>query len=303
MLFPADERSLPPDDHPDHLRLSRTGATKALDLLLWLAGPYERDAATGWRVAEPVPGPETLSGFCDTQGCVDVARLTERLGQLGIVAAVHPVCRCRRSPASARSRDAASCGRGRWPTRRCSSSSSGRGPGHPTAEEIAEAIGEGHNLRTTRRLFSDDSRFTRVDMDHIALASLEPSGIRQHCDGNRRRDRPSRRIGERRDLVATLVRQFSLRGSNACECTFKAPMFIIEGDTVRRRTDGEDKLGVPPSVTTAPACYLLGSETVRLASRADLRCAARQRTARRSAGSPRGVARCLPGRTAGLHVR
>ena len=155
-----------------------------------------------------MPGPETLSGFCDTQGCVDVARLTERLGQLGIVAAVQPVWM--QEIAHLRSIEG-----------RCllwSGSVADKAMlllqfwGRPaTAEEIAEAIGEGHNVRTTRRLFSDDSRFTRVDMDHIALRAWNlPEYVNIATEIGEEIDRLGGSANVE-DLVATLVRQFSLR--------------------------------------------------------------------------------------------
>jgi hypothetical protein len=250
----------------DHFHQTTTHITRdfpeatrqgALDLYLWLAGPYERDPGTGWLTVGSVPGPETISEFCDTQGRVNVAGLTERLVLLGIVSAVQPIWMHEVAHLrfieghyyrwSGTVADKAAILLQLW--------------GRPaTAEEIVDGIGEGHNVRSTRSRLFEDSRFTRVDMDHVALRAWglpEYSGIAAEIGEDIDRRGGSANVEE---VITTLVRQFSLR-EQSVRAYLAAPMFIIEGDKVRRRTDS-DAFGVPPRVTTTPACYVLGSEAI-----------------------------------------
>ncbi len=64
---------------------SEAGRDRVFDLLLWLAGPYAWDSATGWLRAGEVPGPEIIDAFTDGRGRVDMERLQQHLAGCGLL--------------------------------------------------------------------------------------------------------------------------------------------------------------------------------------------------------------------------
>lgn len=229
----------------------------ARDLFLWLAGPYERDAATGWIANTEVPGAETANGFLDAEGHVDLAGLKSFLSRRRIVPAIHQdwlehIARVRVIEGhtylwSGSVTDKAAILLRLW--------------GRPaTAEELVAAIGDGHNVRATRSRLFEDSRFSRVDMDRVALRAWgleEYSGIAEEIG-----QEIDRRGGNAdvEDLVATLVRQFSLR-EQSVRAFLSVPMFVVDGRTIRRRAE-TDSFEPPPPITDVPACYVLSPDSL-----------------------------------------
>jgi len=225
------------------------------DLFLWLAGPYERDASTGWLAVGQMPGPETARDFCDAFGGVDVACLEDRLNQLGVVPALHrlwmeeiaKICEVEGHFLlwSGTVIDKAERILHLWHQ-------------PATVEEMVEAIKEEHDTRATRDRLFQDRRFVRVDMDRFALRAWgckEYPGIAEAIAQEIDRGGGSANV---EGLVATLVSQvseFHLREVSV-RVYLKAPVFVIQGDTIRRRTD-QDPYGILPPVTNAPGCYLL----------------------------------------------
>jgi hypothetical protein len=63
-----------------------------------------------------------------------------------------------------------------------------------------------------------------------------------------------------RDLTDTLVAKFDLRKASV-KFYLNAPMFVIEGDTVRRRRSTDAHAPVPPIADTA-GCYLVGPDAL-----------------------------------------
>lgn len=100
----------------------------------------------------------------------------------------------------------------------------------------------------------------RVDMNRVGLRSWgleEYSTIAEEIDQELDIRGGSADLD---DLVATLVARFSLREASVRLYVY-APMFILEGNTIRRRTIADSQISVPP-VTEVAGCYMLGSDTL-----------------------------------------
>jgi hypothetical protein len=237
--------------------VSDAGRERVLDVLLWLAGPYSWDSATGWLRTKEVPGPEVIDTFSDERGRVDMQRLQEHLTGSGLLPAVQPVWRDQIGRIrniesnwliwSGTVTDKAARVLDVW--------------GRPaTPEEIVNSIGEGHDVRATRSRLLEDERFMRVDMTRIGLRSWgleEYSSIAEEIDQELDRRGGTADLG---DLVATLVARFNLREASI-RFYVNAPMFVLEGDTIRRRTSADAHDPVPP-VTDTAGCYLLGPDAL-----------------------------------------
>ncbi len=129
-----------------------------------------------------------------------------------------------------------------------------------TPEEIVNAIGEGHDVRATRSRLFEDERFMRVGMTRVGLRSWgleEYSSIAEEIDRELERRGGTADLG---DLIVTLVTRFNLREASI-KVYLNAPMFVLEGDTIRRRTSADGQDPVPP-VTETASCYLLGVDAL-----------------------------------------
>jgi hypothetical protein len=256
--------AIPPDSHYYRESISRlmrdvtpSEHDRVVQQLLWLAGPHRQDATTGWLTAGDVPGPETAVACTDADGNIDRERLREALENCGLVPAVHDVWIHRISQVrdidgrlvlwSGSATDKAAMLLERW--------------GRPaTAEEIVEAIDEELNVRATRSRLFYDERFMRVDKDRVALRSWgleEYSGIADEIGQEIDRRGGAADVD---DLVATLVRQFSVR-EQSVRAYLMAPMFIVEGTTVRRRAADEPYIA-KSNFTDVPQCYRVGRDSI-----------------------------------------
>ncbi len=237
--------------------VSEEGQERVLDFLLWLAGPYSLNSATGWLQAGEVPSPEIIDTFSDERGRMDMERLQQHLSGSGLLPGVQAVWldqigRIRKVE-------------GNWLLWAGTVSDKAARLleiwGQPaTPEEIVNAIGEGHDVRGTRSRLFEDERFMRVDMTRVGLRSWgleEYSSIAEEIDQELDRRGGTAAIG---DLIATLVTRFNLREASI-RFYINAPMFVLEGDTIRRRTSADAHDPVPP-VTDTAGCYLLGADAL-----------------------------------------
>jgi hypothetical protein len=237
--------------------VSDAGRERFLDVLLWLAGPYSWNSDTGWLQSGEVPGPELIDASSDARGQVDLESLRHRLAGSGLLADV--LTAWIDQIGKIRNVD------GKWLNWMGSVTDKAARLldlwGQPaTPDEIVKAIDEGHDVRSTRSRLFEDERFMRVDMNRVGLRSWgldEYSSIAEAMD-----EELDRRGGtaDVNDLVAAVVDRFNLREASV-RSYLTAPMFVLEGDTIRRRTSADAHEPVPPVVETA-ACYLIGPDAL-----------------------------------------
>ena len=237
--------------------VSEAGRERVLDFLLWLAGPYSWDSDTGWLQAGEVPGPDIIKAFSDERGRVDIERLQQHLASCGLLAGVqtawlNQIGQFRNVEGNWLNwaglvTDKAAHLLEIW--------------GRPaTSEEIVDTIGEGHDVRITRSRLLDDERFIRVDRTRIGLRSWgleEYSSIAKEIDQELERRGGTAALS---DLIATLVHRFNLLEASV-RTYVNAPMFVLEGNTIRRRTSADAHAPFPRSLTL-PGCYLLGVDVL-----------------------------------------
>jgi hypothetical protein len=237
--------------------VSDAGRERVLDLLLWLAGPYSWESSLGWLCKAEVPDRNVLESCSDERGRVDLDRVRSRLAEVGLLPDaqttwIEQVGRVKFVEGSWLLWD------GSVPDKAFRLLEIWGEPATP--EQIVDAIGEGHDLKASRNRLFDDERFMRVDMNRIGLRSWgleEYSSIAEEIDQElERRGGPA----DIDDVVSTLVSRFSLREASVW-LYVTAPMFVIEGSTVRRRTTGDPLPAVQP-VTEIPDCYLLGPDSL-----------------------------------------
>ena len=233
------------------------GNERTLDFLLWLAGPYSWDSSTGWLLSGEMPGHEILYEFRDDRGCVDLPRLQQRLAESGLLPAaqadwIERIGRLKQFEGNwliwtGTVTDKAIRILAIW--------------GQPaTPEEIVNAINEGHDVRATRSRLFEDSRVMRVDMNRVGLRSWgmeEYSTIAEEMDQELESRGGSANLD---DLVATLVSRFNLREASV-RFYVNAPMFFLEGNTIRRRVSGDPQPPVAPITETA-GCYAIDPDTI-----------------------------------------
>lgn len=237
--------------------VSEPGHERVLDFLLWLAGPYSWDSATVWLRAGEIPGPEVIYDFSDQRGRVDMERLQRHLSTSGLLPGVQAAW----VDQIARIRNVA----GNWLVWEGSVPDKAARLleiwGQPaTSEDIVNAIGEGHDVRATRSRLFEDQRFMRVDMTRFGLRSW---GLEEYSSIAEEIEKELEGRGGRADLgelIATLVARFNLRESSI-RFYVNAPMFVLDGNTIRRRTSADAHDPVSP-VTNTAGCYLLGSDVL-----------------------------------------
>jgi hypothetical protein len=103
-------------------------------------------------------------------------------------------------------------------------------------------------------------RFMRLDMTRVGLRSWgleEYSTIAEEIDEELVRRGGTTDLG---DLVNTLVARFNLR-ELSIRVFVNLPMFVLEGNTIRRRTSADPHDTVPPVIDTADG-YLLGPDAL-----------------------------------------
>jgi hypothetical protein len=237
--------------------VSEQGLERVADFLLWLAGPYSWNSATGWLAVGEFPGPEVINEMSDPRGRVDAERLQRYLSANGLLPGVHEAWMNQ----IARIRNVA----GNWwvwegsvPEKAARLLEIWNQPATP--EDIVIAIGEGHDLKATRSRLFEDERFMRVDMTRVGLRSWgleEYSSIAQEIDREIEAQGGSADID---DLIATLVTRFNLR-ETSIRFYLNVPMFILDGVTIRRRTSADAYDPFPP-VTDTASCYLLSADVL-----------------------------------------
>lgn len=229
---------------------------RVLDLLLWLAGPYSL-SPTNWLRAGELPGPELIDACADESGRVDMDSVRQRLSNSGLLSAVHEdwldrVGRVRNVEDtwlvwSGTVADKAVRLLEMW--------------GRPaTPDEIVAAIGEGYEARSTRARLYEDERLMRVDMTRVGLRCW---GMEEYSSIAEEIDQELDRRGGTADLdhlAGTLVERFGIR-ENSVKFYMNAPMFVVEGGQIRRRTSADPFDPVAP-VTATAGCYLLSPDTL-----------------------------------------
>jgi hypothetical protein len=202
-----------------------------------------------------MPETKILEGYCHERGRVDLERLQEHLIKSGLLPSVIPFW----LDQFGKIRNV----EGNWLIWTGTVADKAirilEGWGHPaTPEEIVNAIDEGHDVRATRTRLFEDKRVMRVDMNRVGLRSWgleEYSTIAEEIDQELDLRGGTADVD---DLVATLVARFSLREASVRLYVY-APMFILEGNIIRRRTDADPPIKFPP-ITELAGCYIVGPD-------------------------------------------
>lgn len=237
--------------------VSEPSRERFTDLLLWLAGPYSWDSTTKWLKSSEVPQADIVASSTDDRGHVDVERVYGQLSAFGLRPDVHSIWLDRIGKVKNIE--------GHWllwngsvPDKAAMLLEIWGEPATP--EAIVTAIAEGHELRSSRTRLFDDDRFMRVDMTRIGLRSWgmeEYSTIAEEIEQELQRRGGVSDVG---DLISTLVQRFNIRESSV-KVYINAPMFILDGQTLRRRTSLDPYPSVRP-ITDSPSCYLLDQDTL-----------------------------------------
>lgn len=129
-----------------------------------------------------------------------------------------------------------------------------------TAEELLDMLGESSSLRSVRQRIQEDDRFSRVDKSRYGLrawALEEYTGIA---------DEIAQRIGEaggqiRLDSVVTMIaEQFSVSASSV-RVYAQAPMFVVDGQFIRLRTD-EERMVLNDRIQDVSGAFILKPDVV-----------------------------------------
>ena len=225
------------------------------DILLWLAGPYFWDSATGWLSSDEIPGQSIVNDCTDPRGLVNIDCVRQILSERGLVRPVHDAW-IEQLGMVKHIQGAWLIWTGSVPDKAVRLLGLWGEPATP--ETLVNAIGEGHDVKATRSRLFEDERVMRVDMTRVGLRSWgmeEYSGIADEIDQELERRGGAADV---EDLIATLVERFGLRESSI-KSYLGVPMFVLEGTTVRRRT-GTDPFPAVAPVTETVGCYLLGPD-------------------------------------------
>jgi hypothetical protein len=124
-----------------------------------------------------------------------------------------------------------------------------------TADELVDAVGEGHGLRSTRVHLLDDARFKRVDRVRIGLRSWPDDEYTGIVDELTQELENRGGQSETRDLVMTVAHNYDLKVGSVQAFT-EVPRFVTEGSRIRLR--GVDEPYQPRrKLTDEPRCYLV----------------------------------------------
>jgi hypothetical protein len=220
-------------------------------LLLWLAGPYRRDDEA-WLVRATLPTRESVRAAIDDSQRVEIEKVEALLADAGLARAAVDDWLARYLPVRRIGEDAYVWD-GSVADKACAVLNAWGRPA--TADELSDAIGEGHALRSTRTRLLDDPRFQRVDRVRIGLRSWphdEYTGIVDELA-----QELESRGGESdiRDLVMTVAHNYDLK-IGSVEAYTAAPRFVVEGARIRLR--GADEPYQPRrSLTDEARCYLV----------------------------------------------
>lgn len=237
--------------------VTEAGRERVLDILLWLAGPYSWHSATGWLQAADIPESNIIATFSDEQGRVDMRCLQEHLTASGLLPKIQPYWRDQIGNIK--------YVEGNWLLWIGSVTDKAARLleiwGQPaTPEAIINAIGEGHDLRATRSRLFEDGRFMRVDMTRVALRTWGLEEYSTIAEGIDQELELRGGAADLDDLVVTLVARFGLR-EGSIRFYVNAPMFVLEGNTIRQRTSADSYDPIPP-VTAIPGCYLIETDAL-----------------------------------------
>lgn len=136
-----------------------------------------------------------------------------------------------------------------------------------SADELMDAIGEGHNARGIRQRFFDDPRFMRVNRTDWVLRAWggeEYTGIAEEIEQRIREWGGRAKLS---DLIAELVEQFGVAPTSV-RVYADAPKFVIEDGWVRMRT-GEDTFDVRKTLPRIRGLYRRDAESWTFSFRVD----------------------------------
>lgn len=221
-------------------------------LLLWLAGPY-RQYSDGWTRSKDLPRRDLVPVAVSEANVIDETMLVEAVVAEGLAPLAASEWIAQNVPIRVVGEatylwegsvaDKALILLNAW--------------GEPaTAEDITEAIGEGHGVRSTRTRLLDDPRFKRVDRQRIGLRDWEMdeyTGIADELAEEIERRGGSCELAE---LVSTVASNYNLKPASV-EAYTGAPRFVVENRIVRLRRQDEPYV-TRHTVMDESRCYLLG---------------------------------------------
>ena len=236
---------------------SDDGRELVADILLWLSGPYTWNNETEWLCSREFPREKLVETCSNSSGHVDISLLKGRLSEHGLLPGIQ-------------SHWIEQFGKIKeidgilllWTGSVCDKAvrllEIWNKP--ETPEAIINTIGEGHDPKVSRSRLFEDTRLMRVDMTRVGLRvwgmeeySTIAEEIGQEIDRQGGRANLS-------NLVAALIERFGIR-ENSIRFYTTAPMFVLEGDILRRRTS-IDPLPFCTPVTETTSCYLLDEDAL-----------------------------------------
>ncbi len=105
-------------------------------------------------------------------------------------------------------------------------------------EQLVRAIGEGHNPRGARDRFFGDPRLMRINRSQWALRSWDLEEYTGITDEIAQRIEAGGGRADLQTLVDEITRQFDVRAGSV-KVYAEAPMFVVDGGSVRLRRDDE----------------------------------------------------------------
>ncbi len=212
-------------------------ADDALEVLLWLAGPY-RLMADGWLRRGDLPDADAAAAAVSPEGRVDLPSARSLLARRGLVPAAAEAWLRQRLPTKT-VRGAALLWTGPVADRLARVLAVLDAPAD--VEQLLAEAGEELSTRSVRVRLMSDGRFVRTDRNRFGLQSwgMDEYGGLAAAIADELEHRPGG-SGEAADVVEVVARRFNARPQSVAYF-LKAPMFALEGGRVRLR--GEDERG------------------------------------------------------------
>lgn len=239
--------------------------SETASLLLYLAGPYKRTNGDDWIENIAISGRELVaSAITKVFSAAPSAAHETLLGGLQEVG-----MRSDDAEAYLRQKVKLRQWNGRWIRWQGSAVEKARAVlellGEPaTAETVTEVIGEGYSVNTVQNGMSQDPRFMRTGKRKWGLRAWgieEYSGIAEEI--MERIDSAGGSVNVEH-LVRELVDTFPDISENSVRMYLGTPAFLVEGGSVRRRTD-DDEWPVSSEIRDARGAFLTSDNELRLA--------------------------------------